>query len=171
MPNNKQQYLKECFHYNPKNGNLYWKERPREHFLYKKAWEKWNHKYSGEQAFPQKDLHGWYSGWFDHRWVSAHHLIWTLLTGEESEKVWHLDGDRANNKPNNLTSTNPHPAKPDEYLVVYNCTSKNWNVQKNVHSAYKSGVKTTTIIAEFPERQAAVNYKKNRETFSHDRSC
>lgn len=160
MPS-KQQYLRECFDYNPKTGKLYWKERPREHFHYKEAWKKWNEKYSAKQAFPQKDLHGWHFGWLDHRCVYAHHIIFALMTGIEAKKVHHLDGNRTNNRAKNLSNINPGEPKI-EYALVYNCALKNWNVQRNVYSTHRNS-RTTQLLAEFATKAEAINYKNNRE--------
>lgn len=159
---NKQKYLKECFDYNPESGKLHWKERPRAHFHYKTAWKLWNSRFSGKEAFARKDQHGWNFDSLDHCWIYAHHTIFTLMTGKVAKKVFHLDGDRSNNRANNLSDVNGNVPKPNEYVVVYNSALKNWNVQKNIYSAYNDKM-STELVYEFSRKKDAIAYKNNRE--------
>ena len=43
-------YLRSCFDYNPETGDLYWKQRPREHFPSINAWHMWNTQHAGDRA-------------------------------------------------------------------------------------------------------------------------
>jgi len=43
-----QEYLKECFDYNPEIGELRWKERPLSHFKSKRSFSMWNSKFANK---------------------------------------------------------------------------------------------------------------------------
>ena len=45
-----QEYLQECFDYNPKTGELIWKARPLSHFEDIRAWRIFNTRFSKKQA-------------------------------------------------------------------------------------------------------------------------
>jgi hypothetical protein len=166
---NKQQYLKECFDYNPETGKLYWKERPREHFDYATEWRKWNRRFLGKEAFTRISDRGWYFDWLDTRrkLVYAQNIIWVMLYGKEAKKIFHLDEDRTNNRAANLVEA-PLP-KADEYVVVYNNTLKNWNVQRNIYSTYSDKV-STKLVLEFSCKEDAVAYKNNKDRENNDRN-
>ena len=43
-------YLRECFIPDYREGRLWWKNRPREHFNSDRGWWQWNGKFPGKQA-------------------------------------------------------------------------------------------------------------------------
>jgi hypothetical protein len=94
-------YLRACFDYNTETGNLYWKQRPREHFPSINAWHMWNTQNAGNRAgastpkYHRVHLTG--------HLRLAHRVIWKLMTGEEPlGDLDHKDRNGLNNRWDNL---------------------------------------------------------------------
>jgi hypothetical protein len=96
-----QEYLKECFNYDPSTGHLIWKTRPVEHFKTKQAWSRWNNKYSSCRADHVAPDNRHYTGIANKRYL-AYRVIWKLIYGNSPEFIDHIDRDSKNNKLNNL---------------------------------------------------------------------
>ena len=96
------EYLRECFVYDRKSGELIWKERPREHFATERACSTWNATFVGEKAgFSQN--RGYIAVAIANRKYLIHRVIWKLETGEDPlEQIDHRDGVRTNNSWANL---------------------------------------------------------------------
>lgn len=128
-----QEYLRECFDYDPETGVLIWRERPVGHFIAPKRGadiiaRAWNKKMSGTQAgavsatptgkrYIKLGLGG------NGRTVNAHSVIWKLVTGYEPlNEIDHRDGDGTNNRWDNLRDATHaqnganHPGWRDRYL-------------------------------------------------------
>lgn len=87
-------------------GRLYWRARKPEQFCARfpdRACDIWNAKYSGKEAFTTSDHLGYRRGSiFDRRYL-AHRVVWALTHGEwPKAEIDHIDGNPANNMPNNL---------------------------------------------------------------------
>ncbi|MFQ6183638.1 HNH endonuclease signature motif containing protein [Sinorhizobium meliloti] len=88
--------------YEAESGLLFWKERPRSMFTTEGSWKIWNARFAGKEAFTSfKD--GYKRGCIFYRHVRAHRVAWMLSHGVwPSGEIDHIDGDRANNKLENL---------------------------------------------------------------------
>lgn len=94
-------YLRECFSYNPRTGELRWKHRPTKHFR-SKEWQvkHWNGRWAGKVA---GHLHS--SGYLivtigghGHNF-RTHRIIWKLMTGKEPRAtIDHKHGKPADNR-------------------------------------------------------------------------
>lgn len=98
-----QEYLKECFSYDEKTGDLTWKPRPLHHFSCE------GYRFSHEIRFSghlirSKDSSGYYTVMVKRRQYKAHRIIWTMLNGQipEGMQIDHINGDRTINTPENL---------------------------------------------------------------------
>lgn len=101
------EYLRECFELDAENGKLFWKKRPREHFTTERGWRVFNSRSSGNEAFTAHSRKGYRNGAirFNGRSYSlqAHRVIFAMVHGYFPEHhVDHIDGDQANNRPDNL---------------------------------------------------------------------
>lgn len=102
-----QGYLRECLDYNPATGKLSWKTRPVSHFCSGAQTalhncNAWNGAYAGKEAFTARSPNGYSTGGLDRVIYRAHRIIWKLVHGVEPEDIDHINGDRADNRLNNL---------------------------------------------------------------------
>lgn len=71
--------VSQCFIY--KNGSLYWRERPLDHFADERAWKTWNTKYAGEEAgcsyFDENNNCRWVVG-LSYKLIPRSVLVWAL---------------------------------------------------------------------------------------------
>jgi hypothetical protein len=102
---------KVVLRYEPETGKLFWRERPPEMFYRSGSWsaerraKAWNSTYAGKEAFTYLTDDGYRQGAIQGRTIRAHRVIWLMMTGEPPFGVIdHIDGDRANNRWENLRS-------------------------------------------------------------------
>jgi hypothetical protein len=103
-----QQYLHECFSYDPSIGELLWQIRPITHFRTQRAWNSWNRKYAGCAAGCVRTSSRGYVDLFiklDGVGYLASRLIWKFVTGDDPTcLVDHHDRNGLNNAWENLRS-------------------------------------------------------------------
>ncbi len=99
-----QKYLRECFDYDADGGQLRWKEdRPMEHFADANRHSIWKSRCAGKIAGNISPSTGYRELGLDGVTYSAARLVWKLMTGRDPSKtVDHKDGDRLNDRWNNL---------------------------------------------------------------------
>jgi hypothetical protein len=98
-----QNYLLDCFYYDPYTGILRWKSRPREHFKTQHAWLSWNTRYAGRPGSVCPD--GYVRMGIGHRLHLAHRIISKLVTGHDPPlDIDHRDRNPTNNRWLNLKS-------------------------------------------------------------------
>ena len=97
------EFLHECLVYDEDTGLLTWKERPRHHFGSDRDWRWWNKRFADTPAFRRFDRDGYLCGCIKNTPYRAHRVIWTMFTGKwPAELMDHKDGNRANNRMDNL---------------------------------------------------------------------
>ena len=105
------EFLQECFRYDPETGALYWRHRPDHHFSTALRATQWNSRHSGSPALrtfavrsdgSHKTLRGEFIYGGRRFRVSAHRVIFKLMTGEEPEMVDHKNCDSLDNRWANL---------------------------------------------------------------------
>lgn len=95
--------------YDAENGTLHWK--PRTADLFKDGGHKiahnlakWNGKHAGNPAFTAKKGDGYRHGALFGNFYTAHRLIWKMVHGVEADRIDHINGDRLDNRLENLRS-------------------------------------------------------------------
>lgn len=109
IPLPSQEMLRKLFRYDPESGKLFWATRPVEMFdgpsprsaAHRQA--VWNANNADREAFTALTQGYPHGTIFGHK-VRAHRVIWKMVTGEEPDCIDHIDGNRANNRWNNLRS-------------------------------------------------------------------
>lgn len=97
-----QEYLKECLDYNPENGILTWKVRPRHHFGSGRGYKMFNTRFPGKET-GCKGTEGYLSVAINGKLYKAHRLAWLWVTGSwPKDQTDHRDHDRTNNRWLNL---------------------------------------------------------------------
>lgn len=99
-----QEELEELFYYDPSTGLLFWKSRGDQYFQSTWAMNKWNTRYAGTPALRSLTTNGYYHGSLFNRKVRAHRVIWKLKYGHDPEDIDHINGDRTDNRIDNLRS-------------------------------------------------------------------
>lgn len=164
-----QEYLKECFTYDPETGLLYWKERPLNHFKNEHGWNTFNSKYSCKQAFTCADADGYFVGTLDGIQFKSHRIIWKLIHGTEPESILHDNGQTFDNRIEKLTSDKQYKNMQDQKLRVdnssgisgvswYNSRQK-WCVRISVNGKVKNlGYFTNLEEAKECRQSAEIKY-------------
>lgn len=94
-------YLHECF--DLVGGDLYWRERPLNHFDTNRGWRTFNSKNSGKKAGSAGNT-GHITITLNSEKVMASRIIMKMYFGIECQTLYivHRDGNRLNNDPHNL---------------------------------------------------------------------
>ena len=102
--------LNKLLRYVPTTGQLFWKVRTKEMFQVPEggrssdhACNQWNSRFAGKEALTKTNI-GYRCGRLNYQYVLAHRVIWKMMTGEEANEIDHIDGNRGNNKWQNLRS-------------------------------------------------------------------
>ncbi|MFA5925241.1 MAG: HNH endonuclease [Methylococcaceae bacterium] len=97
-----QEFLQECFTYDPDTGILTWKVRPRHHFTTEHSFKVFNTKFSNKKAGGIAGR-GYINVLVKNYRFRAHRIIWKLVTGNEPiDEIDHIDTNMINNRFNNL---------------------------------------------------------------------
>ena len=111
-----QEYLRQCFAYDPETGVLTWRERPIDHFSTTRIRGWWNAKYAGTRA-GRPHASGYRLINLAGKMYAEHRVIWKWMTGEDpGDTVDHKDTVNNNNRWLNLRIATP--------------TQQNWNKPK-----------------------------------------
>lgn len=90
------------FDYDRENGELYWKERPREDFVSDHAHSMRNGRYAGRKAGRVNKM-GRKQVQYDGKKYYVHRIVWLLENKELPKRnIDHIDGNPLNNKIENL---------------------------------------------------------------------
>lgn len=102
-----QEMVRSVLRYEPETGALYWLRRttslfpPSLHSPQSRA-QRWNKKYAGKLAFTSKDEGGYLHGAIFGEKLKAHRVIWLYMTGHIPGEIDHINGNRADNRWENL---------------------------------------------------------------------
>lgn len=95
--------LRHLIRYEPETGRLYWQPREVTMFHTARDCAAWNARYAGAQAFTSRTTGGYFQGSIFGFGYYAHRVAWAIQTAAwPAEMLDHADGDRANNKWENL---------------------------------------------------------------------
>lgn len=99
-----QEYLRECFDYDPETGELRWRERPLHHFETERYWQTWNKRFAGKLAGCSREDGRWLIrvDWNTYR---RSRLVYKLARDAEPPNVDHINGDPSDDKIGNLRAT------------------------------------------------------------------
>lgn len=120
-----QEYLKECFDYDPETGILYWKERPINHFKNIRAQRSTNTRFAGKKALNAPDSCGYLRGILDGKQIRAHRVIWKLWYGTEPNFICHEKGNITDNRIDKLSSDTHAKNMLDKKLQTNNTSGVN----------------------------------------------
>lgn len=160
-----QDYIKERFSYNQKTGHLSWKNRPEHDFISKKYQSIFNARFANKES--GSFCNGYLRTQIDKKSYFNHLIIWVYVYGRYPEKnIDHIDGNRANNKIENLREVTKLENAKNQKLyknngsgfsgVRFDKSLNKWRVQIG------SG-KNRKHIGIFEERDAAIRARQKAE--------
>jgi len=133
-----QDYLLECFDYNPITGEVFWKQRPQNHFKNIRSCNIWNSRYPHTIAGGQNGAH--HRTRINKTDFITSRIIWKLITGQEpTSLIDHADTNFLNNQWANLRKADQSQNRHNSHMQPRNKTG-----YKGVR---KSGEKFTAYIS------------------------
>lgn len=96
-----QELLREFLVYDAETGFLYWRQRDQKWFPDVRASRIWNTKNAGNRAFKTKTA-GYFSGGILGVNYLAHRVIWKYVHGIDPDQIDHINGNRTDNRLENL---------------------------------------------------------------------
>jgi hypothetical protein len=90
--------------YDASTGLLEWRARDRKYFPSDNACNSWNAKFANKPAFTATDGKGYKVGALNYKLIRAHRIIWLLSYGEWPNTIDHINGNKLDNRLDNLRS-------------------------------------------------------------------
>lgn len=156
--------LERLLEYNHETGLLFWKARTPDMFELTKGRTKehssaqWNARWAGKEAL-SKINDGYKMGSINYQPVSAHRVIWKLITGEEPEILDHINGIRDDNRFSNLRNGSDSSNRKNTRKRVSN------RPYTGVMKDKKSGKWVVTIqVGTYEDLDEAVAARKHAES-------
>jgi len=155
-----QQTLQNLLDYNPLTGMLLWKPRLGQ------GNRSWNTRYAGKPAFTAVDHKGYQVGAINGTNYRAARVIYKLCHGVDAHQVDHIDGNRLNNRIDNLRAVTGQQNQQNMKRCTRNksgVTGVSWNTEKNRWDAKITHNKKTILLGRFTDFDEAVATRKQAE--------
>lgn len=164
-------YLRECFELDIATGRLTWRVRPTYHFAktrFRSAQStanNWNTIWGGREALTNNER-GYRRGKLGDQFVYAHRIIWKMVHGHDAEVIDHIDGDRGNNRPENLRAISHAENCRNQRLHAHNrsgVTGVSWDKQSGRWRAEHPGRRRDKHLGYFDDLPSAAAARKAAE--------
>jgi hypothetical protein len=139
--------LKELLYYDKTTGNLYWKSRNESWFKSYGDFVRWNARLAFKPAFYSVDKDGYRQGRVLGTTYQTHRIIWFMTYGSWPNNIDHINGDKSDNRLENLRSVDtsennknkrPYRNNTTGRIGVYlNKTNNKWKVSIGSKQTYK----------------------------------
>jgi len=160
--------LRKLLRYEPQTGLLFWRHRDLELFdvapnKMKRAFGSWNSKYAGKHAFKCLNKTGYKKGIIFGISLLAHRVIWAMEKNSWPEdQIDHIDGDRTNNKIENLREVSAKINARNRKLSVSNKTGVIGVHYCKTHNVYVARM-LSSHIGNFDNLDEAIKARKLAE--------
>ena len=164
LPN--QALLHALLTYEPATGKLFWKERDTATFASVRVGNTWNTRYAGTEAFTAVDRKGYLIGAINNTLYRAARIIYMMHYGTDPTQVDHVDGDRMNNRIQNLRSVSPETNSRNMKLFKNNTsghTGVTWDANRQLWIARISDKGRTVNLGRFSSIDEAIAVRKQAE--------
>lgn len=157
--------FKEMFEY--KNGELFWKIRPVSHFCDSRVCAMFNSRYFGKRAGHINK--GYVEIFLNKKRIGVHRIVFAMFNGRIPTMVDHIDGDKQNNKIENLRECTESQNQHNRRIyanntsgikgVYWNKSANKWQVSIGINGILKHiGCFSSITDAANARRQAAEKY-------------
>lgn len=163
--------LQTLFTLDSVRGTLVWNHRPSDSFgceCYEPARvaKAWNKRFAGTQAFTATNAFGYRIGRISGKTYLAHRIIWKMMTGIEAVEIDHINGDRSDNRFENLRSVNHQQNCRNLRLRAGNRSGTMgvfWNASRKRWSARIWHNGRPAFLGDFIEKDDAIAARKAAE--------
>lgn len=165
-----QEVLNKLLRYNEKTGKLYFQPRPLEFFTAEghspaHSCAKWNSRWAEKEALTKINV-GYRCGRLLYQYVLAHRVIYKMMTGEEAVQVDHIDGNRLNNRWDNLRNVTSHENRKNAAIrkdSITGVTGVSWIAKEKRWQAHITVDSKNIHLGSFKYFDAAVEARKAAE--------
>lgn len=156
--------LRRLLSYDPETGILTWLPRPPEIFsgstpeAKRTSCARWNKRYAGTVA-GGLESDGYIAMKIYNRSMLAHRLAWAIHHGEWPELILHRDGDRSNNRIDNLRSVTRQICQRNQKRHSRNTSGRtgvSWNRLRNIWVAQIKVGEKSLYLGSFSDFDDAV---------------
>lgn len=160
--------LRALFDYDPLTGTLYWRHRADGWFKDSSdaTARSWNTRFAGKVAFTSRDKNGYMHGSLFGKQYYAHRIIWCIVYGYWPIQVDHGDGNRANNRLNNLDDGTQSDNMKNTKLRNNNSTGVpgvSWDARRNKWYVRVQSHRKCYFIGMFYDYDEAVRARYSAE--------
>lgn len=157
--------VKEILDFDTTTGALLWRKRDASTFTSEKHCKRWNTCFAGKEAGCVK-FTGYRHISLGGKFYQAHRLVWLHVYGSWPDKIDHIDGDKSNNRINNLrsvTDAENSRNKPISSANTSGCVGVSFSKQSGKWYAYiKTGGKMQSL-GFYADIAAAIAARKSAE--------
>ena len=159
-------FLRECFVYDAADGTLWWKARPRAHFVNSNAHSVWNSKHAGKLAGSPNAKRRW-STKINGKLYQNHRLVWALSKGEwPVDQIDHINGNPEDNRLENTRVVSNTENQKNRWMSRANTSGINgvyWHTRNEVWTAYIRRDGKQHHLGQFSSREAAQKARRDAE--------
>lgn len=157
--------LRQLLNYSPDTGALTWLKRPLHFFPTggkspSRSRNTWNSRYAGTPALNSLNAHGYKSGRLLDRTTLSHRVIFAIQEGQwPTGQVDHINGDRADNRWNNLRQVSHQNNAKNMRLPSHNTSGHigvYWDVRRGKWGAVIQANRKRKFIGYFDHKCDAV---------------
>lgn len=158
--------IRDAVHLDRETGALTWKRRALVSFRTAHGCLSWNGCFPGKPAFATLSLGGYLVGAYDCRQIKAHRVVWAIVHGRWPQRIDHINGNRADNRPENLREATQRENGRNMKRHSRNKTGVagvSWNRPQKVFRAFISTDTGREYLGRFKTVDAAAKARKDAE--------
>lgn len=153
--------------YSPETGDLTWKVRNPDDFpdTDLRSIKAFNTGYAGKPALSCRNGRGYMHGTIFGQYITAHRVIWRLVTGEVPETIDHINGDQTDNRWVNLRNVTNKINSRNKRLRTSNRSgcSGVWREDPSKWRAYIRAGGRNVALGVFDKKQDAIAARRAAE--------